>query len=116
MKSIKIVQHHSDCLMGDGKMMQRVETSGFNGVLCEGTPLVLAYELQLWKEAAKQAVLLMSSMIGSHQSSMTSETVHEALHLKHCILKGVPQDVEWVVVAASAAFRKEHPEDEDVTG
>ena len=113
MKSIKIVGHHSDCSMGDGKMMQRVETSGIGGILCEGTPLVTAYELQIWKEAAKQAALLMSSMIGSHQSQMTQETIHEALALKHAILKGAPEEVEYVATSARAAFDKLYPEDED---
>lgn len=96
---IEVVRHHSDSANGN-KMLQRIETTDAGGVLEDGCPLVLGYEHELWKEMAKQAALLISSMIGSHQSQMTQETIHEALKLKQCILDGTPEKIDWIVAAA----------------
>lgn len=101
---IEIDSSAHDFADGD-KLYTQVKITGAEGVYCDGTPLVLAYELELWKEMAKQAALMMSSMIGSHQGQMTRETIHEALKLKQCILNGTPEDLEWVVAAAQKAIK-----------
>lgn len=104
---IEIVDDQRDCtFVNDGvrRNLQRVEITDANGFFCDGTPLVLAYEHQLWKEMAKQAALMLSSMIGANQHNMTKETIHEALQLKHCIINETPEQIEWVVAAARKAI------------
>lgn len=108
---IEVAGHHSDYLNGN-KLVTRIEITDGPGIFEDGTPLVLAYEHELWKEMAKQAALMLSSMIGANQHKMTKETIHEALQLKHCILNETPQEIEWVVAAARKAIGMDDKEDD----